>query len=70
MFFMAILIVFVFSFGTAYQANLFPNAVPSWKLLQNIVYMPYWQIFGDPALDNAEGMYLLTTVKWVIYTIC
>ncbi|XP_021379559.1 transient receptor potential cation channel subfamily M member 1-like [Mizuhopecten yessoensis] len=55
MFFFAILAVFVLSFGIAYQANLFPNDPPSWKLLRQVVYLPYWQMYGELFLENMEG---------------
>ncbi|XP_033755589.1 transient receptor potential cation channel subfamily M member-like 2 isoform X2 [Pecten maximus] len=55
MFFFAILAVFVLSFGIAYQANLFPNDPPSWRLLKQVVYLPYWQMYGELFLENVEG---------------
>lgn len=54
-FFFMILAVFVLSFGVTYQANLFPNAPRSWSLLKNIVYLPYWQMYGELFLENIEG---------------
>ncbi|XP_069123673.1 transient receptor potential cation channel subfamily M member-like 2 isoform X2 [Argopecten irradians] len=55
MFFFAILAVFVLSFGIAYQANLFPNDPPTWTLLKQVVYLPYWQMYGELFLENMEG---------------
>ncbi|CAC5368004.1 TRPM3 [Mytilus coruscus] len=54
-FFFMILAVFVFSFGVTYQANLFPNAPQSWSLLKDIVYLPYWQMYGELFIENIEG---------------
>lgn len=51
-----ILAVFVLSFGVTYQANLFPNSEASWKLLKDIVYIPYWQMYGELFLENIEGL--------------
>lgn len=42
-------------FGTAYHANRFPNAVPEWRLLRDILYIPYFQIYGELFLDHMEG---------------
>ncbi|KAL3875817.1 hypothetical protein ACJMK2_033732 [Sinanodonta woodiana] len=55
MFFVLIFVIFLLSFGVAYQANLFPNSEPSWYLLKSVVYMPYWQMYGELFLDNMEG---------------
>ncbi|KAL3875814.1 hypothetical protein ACJMK2_033729, partial [Sinanodonta woodiana] len=55
MFFMMIFAIFLLSFGVAYQANLFPNSEPNWNLLKNVVYMPYWQMYGQLFLENMEG---------------
>lgn len=55
-FFFMILAVFVLSFGVTYQANLFPNSEASWKLLKDIVYIPYWQMYGELFLENIEGL--------------
>ncbi|KAK3595122.1 hypothetical protein CHS0354_002375 [Potamilus streckersoni] len=55
MFFVLIFLIFLLSFGVAYQANLFPNSEPSWYLLKSIVYMPYWQMYGELSLDEMSG---------------
>ncbi|KAK3091596.1 hypothetical protein FSP39_021023 [Pinctada imbricata] len=47
LFFFMILVVFILSFGVMYQANLFPNSVPEWKILKQVVYLPYWQMYGE-----------------------
>ncbi|XP_071128245.1 transient receptor potential cation channel subfamily M member-like 2 [Mytilus edulis] len=39
-----------------YQAVLFPNSVLSpWALLKDLVYFPYWQLYGELYLDHIEG---------------
>lgn len=55
MFFFFILIVFVVSFGVAYTANLYPNSELSWNVLKNVVYLPYWQMYGELFLEDVEG---------------
>nr|XP_022319514.1 transient receptor potential cation channel subfamily M member 5-like [Crassostrea virginica] len=55
MFFLLILLVFIMSFGVAYQANLYPNAPANWLVLQDVFYHPYWQIYGELFLENKEG---------------
>ncbi|XP_063413010.1 transient receptor potential cation channel subfamily M member 3-like [Mytilus trossulus] len=39
-----------------YQAILFPNSVLSpWELFKDLVYLPYWQLYGELNLDRMEG---------------
>ena len=54
---MLILAVFVFGYGVAAQALRYPNAELSWNILRNVVYMPYWHIYGELFLDEMQGMY-------------
>ncbi|XP_052077425.1 transient receptor potential cation channel subfamily M member 1-like isoform X4 [Mytilus californianus] len=55
-FFIALYALFVFSFGIMYQAVLFPNSVSSpWELLKDLVYLPYWQLYGELNIDRIEG---------------
>lgn len=55
MFFLLILLVFILSFGVAYQANLYPNAPQQWTVLKDVLYHPYWQMYGELFLENKEG---------------
>ncbi|KAI7813574.1 transient receptor potential melastatin 6, partial [Triplophysa rosa] len=41
---MAIVLV---SFGTSRKSILSPNEDPSWTLLRDVVFQPYWMIFGE-----------------------
>ncbi|XP_052709281.1 transient receptor potential cation channel subfamily M member-like 2 isoform X1 [Crassostrea angulata] len=54
-FFLLILLVFILSFGVTYQANLYPNAPQEWSVLQDVLYHPYWQMYGELFLENKEG---------------
>ncbi|XP_052075932.1 transient receptor potential cation channel subfamily M member-like 2 [Mytilus californianus] len=55
-FFICLFALFVFSFGIMYQAVLFPNSVLApWELLKDLVYFPYWQLYGELYLDHIEG---------------
>ncbi|XP_070209328.1 transient receptor potential cation channel subfamily M member 3-like isoform X2 [Littorina saxatilis] len=53
--FLAIVLVFVIGFGVAFHANIFPNAPADWSILANVLYFPYFHIFGELFLDNLEG---------------
>lgn len=54
-FFLGIFLFFLLSFGIMYQANLYPNSPPSWYLLRSVVYIPYWQMYGELFLEDLEG---------------
>ncbi|XP_041075477.1 transient receptor potential cation channel subfamily M member 7-like isoform X2 [Polyodon spathula] len=42
-----IMAVVLLSFGVPRKAILYPNEDPSWKLAKDIVFQPYWMIFGE-----------------------
>lgn len=54
--FLVVLAVFVISFGVAFQAILNPNQKPSWSTFADILYRPYWEMFGELFLDDDPGM--------------
>ena len=55
-YFLVILGVFILSFGIAFQALIDNgNVQPTWDLLADIVYRPYWQMYGELFLDD-DGM--------------
>lgn len=45
----------IVSFGVIIQANLYPNSEPNWQLLKSILYLPYWQMYGELFLETIEG---------------
>ena len=53
--FLSLLLVFLIGFGVAYHINIFPESPPDWYMLVNIVYFPYFQIFGELFLDSMKG---------------
>ncbi|VDI56438.1 Hypothetical predicted protein [Mytilus galloprovincialis] len=54
-FFIMIFAVVLVSFGIITQANLYPNSEPTFQLLTNVVYLPYWQMYGELFLETIEG---------------
>jgi len=55
--FMLVLAVFIVGFGVAFQAILHPYQSPSWSTLVDILYRPFWQMFGELFLDDlSQGM--------------
>lgn len=55
LFFGLIFAVFLFGFGVMFHANMYPNAKLDYKLLIEIIHMPYWQLYGELFLDVFEG---------------
>ncbi|XP_052078265.1 transient receptor potential cation channel subfamily M member-like 2 [Mytilus californianus] len=55
MFFIVIFAVLLFGFGVVYQATMYPNSPLNFQLIPNIIYMPYWQLYGELFLDRFEG---------------
>ncbi|KAJ8314194.1 hypothetical protein KUTeg_008755 [Tegillarca granosa] len=63
--FLRILVIIIIGVGVGYHANIFPNFSPlfydDWgdrwmdARIFSIIAMPFWQIFGDPNLDDLEN---------------
>ncbi len=51
---MAIVLV---SFGTSRKSILSPKEDPSWNLLRDVVFQPYWMIFGEVYAGEIDGEY-------------
>ncbi|XP_010212540.1 PREDICTED: transient receptor potential cation channel subfamily M member 7 isoform X2 [Tinamus guttatus] len=48
MFYIVVIMALVLlSFGVPRKAILYPNEAPSWTLARDIVFYPYWMIFGE-----------------------
>lgn len=48
MFFIVVMMAIVLlSFGVSRKAILSPDENPSWSLARDIVFQPYWMIFGE-----------------------
>ena len=55
--FMTILAVFIVSFGIAFQAIISPNQPPSWNVVADVLWRPYWQMYGELFIEDVtEGM--------------
>ncbi|KAM4749478.1 transient receptor potential cation channel subfamily M member 7 [Rhinophrynus dorsalis] len=67
-----IMAVVLLSFGVPRQAILYPRQEPSWTLARNIVFQPYWMIFGevyayeiDVCANNSEVQELCDLGTWL-----
>ncbi|PAA71725.1 hypothetical protein BOX15_Mlig017231g1 [Macrostomum lignano] len=55
LFYMSILIVALLTYGVAAQALLYPTRDFTTSIFVDIVYYPYWQIYGEIYLEVAEA---------------
>ncbi|TKS79008.1 Transient receptor potential cation channel subfamily M member 6 [Collichthys lucidus] len=64
MFFIVVMMAIVLlSFGVSRKAILSPNEEPSWSLARDVVFMPYWMIYGE--VYAAEiGLWVIVMILW------
>ncbi|XP_069839512.1 transient receptor potential cation channel subfamily M member 7 [Dendropsophus ebraccatus] len=67
-----IMAVVLLSYGVPRQAILYPYEGPSWMLARNIVFQPYWMMFGevyayeiDVCANNSEVKELCAVGTWL-----
>jgi hypothetical protein len=51
--FLLVLIVFLLAYGVASQSLLFRQRDASWDILRDIVFYPYWQLYGELDFESA-----------------
>jgi len=54
--FFVIMLVFLLAYGVSSQSLLFPAREPYWMITRDILYHPYWQLYGELFLDETEGV--------------
>lgn len=47
--------IVLLSFGVARKAILSPKQLPSWSLARDIVFEPYWMIYGEVYAADIDG---------------
>ncbi|KAL7980079.1 hypothetical protein Chor_001347 [Crotalus horridus] len=74
MFYIVVIMALVLlSFGVPRKAILYPDEEPSWVLAKDIVFQPYWMIFGEVyayeidavCANNSESKHLCVTGAWL-----
>ncbi|XP_055368101.1 transient receptor potential cation channel subfamily M member 6 isoform X2 [Betta splendens] len=56
MFFIVVMMAIVLlSFGVSRKAILSPSEEPSWRLARDVVFQPYWMIFGEVYADKIDA---------------
>lgn len=49
--------IVLLSFGVARKAILSPKEPPSWRLARDIVFEPYWMMYGEVYASDIDGTY-------------
>lgn len=64
MFFIVVMMAIVLlSFGVSRKAILSPNEEPSWSLARDVVFMPYWMIYGE-VYATEIGLWVIVMILW------
>ncbi|KAK9681017.1 Ion transport protein [Popillia japonica] len=53
-YFVVLLLVVLMSFGVCRQAILFPNAEPSWRIVRDVFFEPYFMLYGEVFADSID----------------
>ncbi|XP_046811421.1 transient receptor potential cation channel trpm isoform X12 [Lucilia cuprina] len=53
-YFVVLLAVVLMSFGVSRQAILFPNMEPTWRLIREVTYQPYFMLYGEVFADDID----------------
>lgn len=58
MFFIVVMMAIVLlSFGVSRKAILSPDEEPSWSLARDVVFQPYWMIYGEVYASEINGLW-------------
>ena len=52
---MCLLLVYVYSYGVFRQALFFGNKKPYWGVINDILYKPYWHVYGELFVEHQGG---------------
>lgn len=50
-----IMAIVLLSFGVPRKAILYPNEEPSWTLAKEVVFQPYWMMYGEVYAYEIDG---------------
>ncbi|KFO97615.1 Transient receptor potential cation channel subfamily M member 6, partial [Calypte anna] len=72
MFYIVVMMAIVLlSFGVSRKAILSPEEPPSWTLARDIVFQPYWMMFGEVYAGEIDGRYsTVQQLKFSMYEDC
>ena len=60
--FLAILFVFALAHGVCFNAILRPQEI-SWNMLRDIVFQPYFNIYGELFFEDIGKLHVLFTIR-------
>lgn len=63
-----IMAVVLLSYGVPRQAILYPDKEPSWKLAKDVVFQPYWMMYGEVYAYEIDGKD--SEGRWGIIKLC
>lgn len=67
MFYIVVIMALVLlSFGVPRKAILYPREAPSWTLAKDIVFHPYWMIFGEVYAYEIDGKDLCLQIRFLV----
>ena len=55
--FIMVLVVFLLAYGVASQGLLYFERSADWVILKDVIYFPYWQLYGEIELDEIACKY-------------
>ena len=67
MFFIMILLVTMFAFGVIKTSILYPQSPLSWNILNQVLYQPYFQMYGELFLED-ESQYSDCELLWLHFS--
>ena len=50
-----IMAIVLLSYGVPRKAILYPNEEPSWTLAKDVVFQPYWMMYGEVYAYEIDG---------------
>lgn len=50
-----IMVIVLLSFGVPRKAILYPDEEPSWTLAKDVVFQPYWMMYGEVYAYEIDG---------------
>ena len=60
--FLSVLIVFMLAYSVSVHSLKFPNVAPTASVILDIIYEPYWNIFGEMFENDGESNICLVIV--------
>lgn len=55
-----IMVVVLVTYGVPRKAILYPNSTPHWSLIVDVVFQPYWMMYGEVYAYEIDGTHTHT----------